>query len=202
MPRVPASIRTRWPPSQRARAVVNSVANQPRPARYAANPNAATHRTHGAGRGAWDCADIDGDLTGACRRRNFGFRVSLRWAGNIATPSRAQRFRTAVARPSEGRDTAMKPDLTRGAGRSGRKAGWASLTLLPPALRRRCARGNRSACLPRAALSDCGGKAFGRPRHRFRNWMQPRDWAVLSHSGVGGQEPAPRSLPIDGAAPQ
>ena len=37
---------------------------------------------------------------------------------------RAQRFRTAVARPSEGRDTAMRPDATVGLVGSGRTAAW------------------------------------------------------------------------------
>ena len=132
--------------------------------------------------------------------------------GTARPVSRAQRFRSAVARPSEGRDTAFETgrdrdgrrtssqsgvgvadaptprtptalragnrrDLSPAPGAFGvrwqglrkaatplsrpgptaglvgprRKAEWASLTLLPSALRRRSARGTAEACLPREA---------------------------------------------------
>ncbi len=44
----------------------------------------------------------------------------------------AQRFRTAVARPSEGRDTAVKPGPTVGVGRTSSQSGVASLRSFPP----------------------------------------------------------------------
>ena len=64
---------------------------------------------------------------------------------------RAQRFRTAVARPSEGRDTAFETGRGNGTGGASSQSGVgvadAPTRRTPTALRA----GNRSACLPRAA---------------------------------------------------
>ncbi len=108
---------------------------------------------------------------------------------------RARRFRTAVARPSEGRGTAFETGCDRRAGRAWSQSGVGVADApTPPALRRRFARGTAEACLPRAAPLDCGGKAFGRPRHRFRNRMWPRGWRGWSQSGVGvADAPTPRT---------
>ena len=54
--------------------------------------------------------------------------------------------------------------------------------------------GNRTACLPRAALSDCGGKAFGRPRHRSETRRDQGGRRTLSQSGVASLTLLPSAL--------